>query len=291
MTITQQTTPPAQSGVTDPKTTPPEQKPTALQVGEKTYTAEDVTNLVNQQASATQKTQDAAAILKAAEKFGMDPETFVEQSEGAFGVITDLIKAGVVDEQGKPIEQKTPTAPVAPGNQDFGNYGIDPVTGLPTKALPVAPPTEEALLKSVAKVIEDRIGPIAKALQSIDNTQTDMIRTQLDGEIRKEHPVLDREDISKVFAASLNDPKKSVWDHAKELSVKKAADIEAIRKAHAEEFGVDLSVFDANKLLESSPDGGVSAFAKGKKFSFSKKNKDAINPGKATDEFFRKRQM
>ena len=234
----------------------------------KTFKAEDVTNLLSQQASATQKTQQVSAIMKACEKFGLEPEVFVSQAEGAFSVISDLIEKGYVDEQGNILEKKA-------SNQDitFPTKAGDKIAGF----------SEDKVAALVAKALE----PIAKKLSAIEQDQTHLTRLRISDSIKGNFKNLEDKDISQLFAVAQGDRTKTLMQHAEEFSKKKDKDYLDTKKNIAKELGIDLVEFEANKLLEQDAKGGAGAMFKGKTFSF-KKGKESLSPRQAMREFFDK---
>ncbi len=234
-----------------------------------TKSAEDVQNLIAQQASATQKTQQVAAILQQAEKYGLSPEDLAEQTDGAFAVMSDLIDKGVIDNKGARIEKKADSAEPTP----------------PDPNLAALPKDQTGLVKRL-ELIEQSLAMLPDRLDVIERDQTHMIRMDVQRSIQAKHSNLSDDDVTKLFSTAINDKSKTVWQHAESLSEMKSAGVADLRKQHAAEFGVNLDEFDANKLIEKDAEGGASAVFKGKKFSF-KKGDDSVSPRKATMEFFK----
>lgn len=233
----------------------------------KNFTADDVKNLVSQQASATQKAQQVSTILKACDKFGLEPEVFVGQAEGAFSVISDLIEKGFVDKQGNIVEKK----PGKPASDDI-NFSK---AGDKNLAFP-----EDKVTALVSKALK----PITDKLGAIEQDQTQLTRLRISDSIKGKFKNLEDTDISKLFAVAGNDRSKTLVQHAEEMAKEKVKAHSALRKDFAKEFGVDVDKFDANKLREQGADGSAGGLFEGKKFSF-KKGKDAISPRQAMHEF------
>lgn len=238
-----------------------------------TLTAEDVVNLKAQQASATQKTQSVAAITQAAEKFGMTPEEYVAQAEGAFGVMGNLIDDGTIDNTGAKIVK---TAPIVPA--DDKSFNLQPA---PSKV-------EERVEK-----LEKLLSSIPGEFESLRQDQTHILRSDLQRQVQSKHPELNDDDVSRIFATAMNDPKKeNVWQHAEKFVVKKTALRADDREKFATEFGIDLKQHDENKLRQASPEGAAAHIVKGKKLSFKRDSKDAdsVSPMQAAKEFMLNRQ-
>ena len=257
-----------------------------IEVDGKDYSVEDVQNLVKQGASATQKMQEVAGIKAAAEKYGVDVETYLGQAEGAFGVMSQLINDKVIDEQGNTIKKagKEPTDTEPRGDVDFeklfnlpagdtkGLAGIDKVAAIVAKAL-------EPQLAGM-KELGDKVA-------AVDKTQGDMIRLNLEEKVIGKFPNLKSDDVSRVFGSAMQDKSKSLWEHAETVSKAKASDVSSLREEHAKEFGINLGKFDENKLKEQEAGGGAGVLFKGKKFSFNAKHgdKDSVTPAKAAAEY------
>jgi hypothetical protein len=234
-----------------------------------TKSAEDIQNLIAQQASATQKTQQVAAILQTAEKYGLSPEDLVQQADGAFAVMSDLIEKGIIDNKGTIITKKAdPAAPIQ-ADPNLASLPRDQ-TGLATRL----------------ELIEKSLAMLPGRLDTIERDQTHMIRMDLQRSIQAKHSNLSDDDISKLFSTAMGDRSKTIWQHAEGLSKTRSAGAADLRKQHAAEFGIDLDEFDANKLNEKDAEGGAGAVFKGKKFSF-KKGDESVSPRQATMEFFK----
>jgi len=166
-----------------------------VEVDGKEYSAEDIQNLINQGKTATQKTQEVAGILAAAEKYGVDPETYISQAEGAFGVMSQLIADKVIDEKGNILKVKAENPPASePGGDDdlaklfnlsMGNTsdlkGAEKIAAIVSKAL--GPQFEE-------------IKKLGERVAAVDKTQGDMIRLNLQEKVMGKFPVLKPSDIS-----------------------------------------------------------------------------------------------
>lgn len=237
---------------------------------EKTFTAEDVTNLLNQQASATQQTQKVAALIDAAAKYSVDPEQYVQHAEGAFATMSSLVDAGVIDQQGNVIEKKTVEPP-------FGDA--------PPKVK--VDPAQAALA-----TIQETLGTIAKRIERVEEDTNRTTQIELERTIQGKHPELDSGDVSRLLGIAMKAPEKGLWQHAEEMVGRKKEWKENIRKDYAKEFNVNLDEFDANKLREQGSDGGAAVVLGGRKLSFNAKKSDpnTITPRQAMAEFLEKQR-
>lgn len=241
----------------------------------KTFSPEDVTNLLAQQAGATKATQAAAAIVDAAKKYNMTPEEYVGHSEGAFSTLTKLNEDGIVDETGKIVTKKEPE-------------------GDPDKVIPKTTPADKTIASAKLRELETTVKGLAGITDRVSAVEEDVagvLRGGIQEKILKEYPVLNKEDVSKIFGSAMADRNKTVWDHAKDAAEAKKVSDATTRAHYAKEFGVkDLAKFDANKLLEQDGNAGASAVVVGKKISFKAKPGDpnSITPRQATTEFLKR---
>jgi len=260
----------------DKKGGPVDQK---IKVGEKEFTAEDVQGILEQQTVLTEKSEKAQRVLDAAQRFGLEPDDFLGQAMGAFTVVNDLMKNGVIDEEGNVVtKKKVEETP-------------------PVKAPPVV--EDKTLSKAdeiVAKAMEGisgKIDGLAKTVGDMQGIQSGMIRENLEAKITKKYPMLDEDSVAKVFRISMQDKSKDLWDVAKEVADGVQAKEEAAARKFAEQHGLDYDKLmkeaqDENSLKETGPLGGITASLQGKKFSFRKKGKGYVSPLEATKEYFKR---
>ena len=258
-----------------------------IEVDGKDYSIEDVQNLVKLGASATQKMQEVAGIKAAAEKYGVDIETYLGQAEGAFGVMSQLIADKVIDEKGDRI--KTVPAKEPAKDDSDGGVDLDKLFNLPggdTSGLKGADKITAIIAKALGPQL-DAMKQLGDRVAAVDKTQGDMIRLNLEEKVTTKFPNLKSSDVSQVFGAAMQDRSKSLWEHAEAASKAKASDVNLLRGEHAKEFGVNLEKFDENKLKEQEAGGGAGVLFKGKKFSFNPKKGDeeTVSPRQAAAEY------
>ena len=259
-----------------------------IEVDGKEYSAEDVQNLVKLGASATTKMQEVAGIKAAAEKYGVDTETYLGQAEGAFGVMSELIASKVIDKKGNVIKvegkEKEPE-----GGKPGGESDLDKLFNLTSGGTGELKGVDK-VAAIVAKALEPQLAGIkqlGEKVSTIDKTQGDMIRLSLEEKVMTKFPNLKATDVSQVFGSAMNDRSKTLWEHAEAASKVRATDLGSLRGEHAKEFGVDLSKFDENKLKEQEAGGGAGVLFKGKKFTFNPKKGDteSVTPMQAANEY------
>ena len=257
--------------------------PQTIVVGEKTYTPEEIQGIIQTQTTLKTQLEGLAPVREALTRYELKPEELVEQASGAFAMLNQLVEEGLIDETGKVKKSQAgdppKVPPVVPG-----------VTPEPKPADPKASdPGTQALLSKIT-LLETALGNVTKSLTEIDRTQSSLLRTNIEKDLKAQYPALDSEDVSKVLVIASKDRKKDIFAHAKEMSEKKTQSLAALREAHAKEFGIDLKEFDANKLNEPGADKGAAGMFKGKSFSFKGKGKDSVSPRQAAMEFLRKQR-
>ena len=239
------------------------------------FDAEAVTNLVAQQAGATQKTQEVKEIVDAAAKYNLTPVEYIQQTEGAFAVISKLVDSKIIDDQGNVVEKKKEKEDeLLPGDKLL----VKPLVG------------EERTNAIVADALKSVVDPLKEGMKILQEDNTKLIRAQLEMQVQGKHPTLSRDDISDLLVVASQDGKKSLMDHAQEMVERKKVGKAESRAEYAKEFSINLEEFDANKLREDDPGGGAAALYEGKKFSFDSrgkhsKDKNVVSPKIASHGF------
>ena len=244
---------------------------------EKTFTPEDVQNLLSQQASATQKTQTVAEVLQAAERYGVSVDQYMQNAEGSFGVMTKLMDAGIIDDKGNILEKQGP-APIEtpPG-------GSTPPGGLPTPPVAKGDKVFETAMKAMVDPLVDRLDRLSQ-----DNVT--LMRLRLGDNILAKFTNLTDEDVSAVFSVAERDQSKTLMQFAEERSNQKTNDTAATEEAFAKKYGVDLEKHKADLAFEQDPSGGAGVMFSKKKFAFQKKKGEegTVTPVEATKRFLNK---
>jgi len=246
--------------------------------GDKTFGADDVKNLFDQNSDLTKKTEDLANVSKAIERYGTDPDTYLSNAEAAFGVMTELIGKGVIDDKGNVIKGKTAGDGSGSGDNSGGDFSQGSNQDDIFKG--------DKVSKIVAKVVETKLGGLVKQVEELTSGQAGLFRTQLKTTIQGKFPSFSNEDVSRLFGIASANPGKDLWTHAEEMAEKKKTGEQSSREKYAKEFGVNLESFDENQLREQNADGGSVALFPGKDFKFSKRArrlgaKDSVSPKEA----------
>jgi len=209
-----------------------------------------------------------------ANRYGVDPKAYAEQSEGAFRVIENLMSQGVIDANGEVVRKApaTPSAPSAP----------TPTT------VPAGAPSEQKFQDLMHKALNPMVLEMEKKMTLLQQHNEQLTQAFLADKIKTQYQDLDTADIAKAMTLT-RDPNntRTVQEIAKEISDEKKVSQGKSRKQYAEEFGIDLEEFDQNKLNESGDGGGIAAVVGDNKLSFKKGEKGGITPKDALMKFMR----
>ena len=255
-----------------------EGKSTAVEIEGKSYTADDVRNIIAQQGEATKASQAAAKALTAASRYNVDIDTYVQNSEASFALMQELISNGIIDETGK-ILKKEPAKPAG-----------DP---MPAGRVVPQPGKADELTQAALTEFHKKFGTLENEINRLREDNVGLMRLRLQDTLKVQFPDLDEEDISKVMATAYQaGGKKPVAEVAKELSEAKKAWLGEQEAAWAKKHGLNLDEIKRRKeFIEAGPEGGAAALFSGKKFGFSHKKgeKDIVQPKDAMAEFMSKR--
>jgi len=256
-----------------------------------TIDANRAADLIKQQAAATQRSQQVKPLLDFAEQYNADPKTLVEQATGAFNVLGNLIDAGIIDEEGNPIQKDSDEG----GKRKMRlGQGSDDNSGEDGTSLAV----EEVLsasAKRTEEIVSKALGTVGDKVERLEKDNARLVRTIVDMRLEKQFPDLSEEDRSQLMAiaAADKDSGKDLTQHAKELVEKKGQrEVEAERR-FAEKYGLNLDdIKKANELKEQSSKGASAFVPKEKGFSWSRRNRgkskeDTASPLEATKQFLR----
>jgi hypothetical protein len=254
-------------------------KSTTVEIEGKSYTVDDVKNILAQQGEATKASQAAAKALTAASRYNVDVDTYVQNSEASFALMQELISNGIIDETGKILKKEAPkAAPVIPGAAGAAMSQVGKADGVAMEALTEFHKKFGSLEKEVERLREDNVG---------------LMRLRLQDKLASQYPDLDEEDISKVMATAYQSGgKKPVGEVAKELSEAKKTWLAEQEVAWAKKHGLNLDEIKRRKeFIEAGPEGGAAALFSGKKFGFAHKKGDTttVSPKDAMAEFMSKR--
>jgi len=241
-----------------------------LEGGEKkTFTPEDVKGLLTKVQDADKHSAIATKAIQAAEKYGLDPDGYIGNAEGAFVLLTKLQEEGILDENWEPVKKQVQKTDLKP----------DPKVPLDLKNVS----GDDKIASIVAKAVE----PFQKRISDLEGDLSGMLRLAIERQMKAKHTNLDDFDVSQVLATAMKDRSKTVWQHAEDKAKSKEGSMANLRKKHAEEFGINLEEFDKNKLLQQDGKGGAAAFAAGKKLTFrkGKGDKNAVTPREAMTNF------
>ena len=250
-------------------------KPVMLEIDGKQFGVDDVKNLQAQQASATQKTQEVAAIKKHIDGLGMTVDDYVSEAERVYGGVAELVRNGIIDEKltavpiaQDPIKQKDDTQPFDWGNMGGGN---DVKPDVSTKAM---------------ESINTQLKGQNETIKQLQENNAMLLRVSIAGQIVRDNEDLSQADAEYIIDASTSNPNKSMSDHIvayKDRRSKVNSDQEA---KFAEKYNINIEDFNANKLKEQDAKGGAGGTFKGKKFMFGRRKVEgSVTPKKAMVEY------
>jgi hypothetical protein len=250
----------------------------------KEYSHDDVKSILENAKATTAKASEVAKIIDAAKSYDLSPEEFVEQSTGAFSVISSLIEAKVIDSNGRLLPKQTQE----PEQKSDLSKVINKDKGLDLKG------TDPKILE-VIQALSTQVKGLSEKLESTEATQTSLIRQKFSGEIKASYPNLDDDDISRVFANAMqlkNQGKKvELLGVAKLTSDAKQLKQVQLEKDFALRHGLNYDELvkqkNENLLNEKSNEPASAVILKGRKISFNP-GKDTVSPKAATRELFSK---
>lgn len=252
-----------------------------IKLGEKEYTPTELEGIVGSHAVMGEKVGKVQAILDTCARYNLEPEELLANAMGSFSLINNLMKEGIIDEEGTVLSK----------TKDKDDPVKSPVAGVP-KGLAVEGGGK--VDEIVNKALGSALGGINERLEKIQSIQTGMIQADFESKIKAKHPELNDVDIERVLRSAMSDPKKTLWQHAEGIANERKSEREAVLKETAAKLKIPWDVFqkrlstDENSLEEKSPMGGMAPLIKGKKFSFIKKGDGFIEPKQAAAEFFKR---
>jgi len=236
------------------------------------FSQKEVQQIVDQNKD---KVAEADKIMNMVSKYDTDVDTFLANVDGSFSAVSNLVSEGIIDENGHIIKQEQPPQPQR-----------QPLTSL-SENKPVKGIDHKEMKESVDDVVARALSGINSKLQEIDKTQTDLIRNNLQGEIKSKFSNLNDNDISQVFGAAMSDKRKSLWEHAEGFSKTKTASVSEQEMAFAKKYNVNIDKFNENKIFGEDPSGGAVAIKGKNKMSF-RRGEGAMTPMQATLELVNK---
>ncbi len=274
-----------------------------VEIDGKVYTADVIKTMVSESAAATQKSQQAQKVIDAATAYGITADEFLQHAEGAIAVISNLQTKGLINEKGEIV---LPNRELNDPN-DLKNKGKgtndDPFAGILNKkgAKPDDKTNSESvvILGAIQKLIE-KVGALEVSVGDTRDTQTLMLRTDREEKIKAVYPDLEEQDISKVFAKTLElrkeGKKASLLEVAKLVNDERQQYKTNIEKKFAEEHGFNYEEISKQKKGASQTTvedlltaEGVSGITKGRKLSLFPRDKaKEVSPLDAVNAFLKK---
>ena len=251
----------------------------------KEYKAEDIKGILEQQKQVGAHAEVVSKLKQIASKYGVDPEVYLGQAEGALSVIGQLIEEKIIDNEGNVIKKREKDAPKPPAGGDDPLERILRGQGDGGQEPPKGPDVEKLVLQAVQplmKQIEDKVSELS-------GIQAGMLREEYTRRIKEKHPELEGDDISRIFGALQAGKVNDVWEAAKVVAEQKKERMAALRKKFADEWGVDLKKLeDENKLKEADGKGAAGVIGEGKKITFNPSGDDGVTPKEAAKAYLQR---
>jgi hypothetical protein len=257
-----------------------------IKIDDKEYSKDDLKNiLVNANATAAKATE-VSRILDAAKSYDLSPEEYVEQSQGAFSVVSSLMEAGVIDRNGRLIEKKE-------NKSSDDDLDLSKFIKKDDKTVDLKGVDKTVLI--VIQSLNEQVKALTEKIANNEEVQTSLVRDKFTSKLKGDYPDLDDDDISKVFAKAMNvkaqGKKVDIQGIAKEFSDKKQAERILLVKDWAVKHGINyedlVKAKETADLDEKSKDPASIKILGGKKISFIK-GENNITPKQATKTFFEK---
>ena len=240
----------------------------------KTLTPAEVSTMLEKAGNVEKTLEGLSGFQKVLTQYGVTSEEYLRNSEAAFASHNSLIAKGIIDQDGTVIEKKA--SDVKPGEK------------------PIVPEPKDAEVTKQLGTIEKALVALGSKMEGIEDGQSSLYRRNLENDVMAAHPVLEKDDVSRLLAKAQADKGKGFWDHAGEMAqekmAKETAQVNTIAKATVETLvkvgiiskdKVDLEAFDLNKLKEQDPSAAAPVY-ENKKFMFSSRKRKL---GKAAEDF------
>jgi len=248
---------------------------------EKTFTADDITNLLAQGAASTQKSQQVAGILQAAERYGVSVEQYLQNAEGTFGVMSKLMDEGIIDEKGTIIQK-------APGDKPGDDKSFGDLFGKSGETPPAGAKQMEVTMKALLEPMTKQLDSLTESNLKLRSDNVNLMRLRLSDNMQSKYTNLNEEDVVRIFSVAERDKSESLMAHAEAWSKKKMDGEAELEAEFAKKYNIDIEKANENAAFEQDPSGGAAAISHEKKLSFKKGEKDSITPVQATKAFFNK---
>ena len=261
-----------------------------IKIGEKEYTAADVQGLITKASIFGENEEAINQVTSMAQGLGMSIGEFSQQGMAALQVINDLISDKVIDQTGKPIAKDDKTVSGKGNEIDDDLFKLDKENKIDVKG------SKNDMSENMLAAIEKVFAPLQTAINSVtdrldrsDKVTAGILEESFENKIISKYPNLTPEDTRKVFATAKMDKTKSLWDHAKDLSVKKKEDEVRLNKSFCEKHGLNYDQLNENMINEQGAGDGAPPAGEGVKITFRKGVKNGITPGQLAGEFLKKK--
>ena len=264
-----------------------------IKIGEetKTFGQEDVLGMLGEMEKLKGEAAKAKAFGDVSRRYQMSPEEFASQAEGAFGVLGQLMEAGIIGEDMKPVARKKEDE--GGGEDDRFSRFFD--KSEKQKSRGGADPGKDSVEALAAAAVRKALDPILEEMTGLKRDTAMLLQRGVSADLQEEFPELSKKEVLRAFNLALQDRSKTIAEHAKDIWNEKHAYEEELEKKLLEKYGVNKEEWaERNAIKEMSPGDQAAMLAQGKTFAFrgsrlGGKNPNAIEPGVAAARFLKAR--
>jgi len=225
-----------------------------------------VANLIKQQASATQLTQEYAPLKKLCDAYKAKPEDVALQADALFKKVTKWQDDGFLDDNFEIASRQRPSQ----RSDDDDETNLD---DLLAKHKTGNSFNSEDVTKLANKAIEDAKAPLLQKINKLEQGIEMLSNFHIEGKLKEKYPALEGEDIARAMHMARTDSSKNLLQHAEDIATQKQTKMGELEKQFAQKYGVDIDKYNENKLNQQSADGGVLPMFKGKRIALSDRRK------------------
>jgi len=261
-----------------------------IQVGEETkvFTAPDVAKLLEGQEAGKAVQQKLSALLNTVERYGVTPEDYVTQAEGALELVGQLQAGGFFDAEGnfrvpekggqkeESLEdkysaffQKKDKSPIDRQREKMDMMSIEALSGL----------------------FDKKAEPLVRKIQELEQDRDVLLQENLTHKLLRDYKDLTPEDVPVVLRQAMRDKSRSLPKHIEDYLGGKTKSVAENEAAVLKKYGVDpVKLAERNKVRELAPGDIAGIVLGGRKVQLPGarvKDPNAITTKEAVANFFK----
>jgi hypothetical protein len=249
-----------------------------MKIGEKEYSDEELTQLVTQHEELSSQFEKAKPVFELAERYGVSPEQFASEAQGAFGALINLQEAGILDKDGRIVETAVEKRPTSPPS-DLPKSVAQPIVNVDQIA-------EAALQK-----LNPKIEALATENKTLRDSLNRLYREKIAETVKAKGYQVDDEDVN-LALASASRTGKDFWEELDSRAERyKTTEQRAIER-FAKEHNLDIGELNKRREMHSKEGSMGQMITEGKRItSRPKRGANEISPLEATEQLFRMRGL